>query len=124
MQRNIFCLTGICNKKLYRPVQNKKAEEKVHTKDVPQEKPSEQKTDIEQPAQKLKTASPQEQSQSAAANTITLNANNLAFAVNTNPLNETARKQGAQQGLTLLQPEKYPVLQCKITAARQWKTRQ
>ena len=91
------------------PGAEQKLEEKVHTKDVPQEKPSEQKTEIEQPAQKPKTASPQEQSQSAAANTIKLNANNLAFAVNTNPLNETARKQGAQQGLTLLQPEKYPV---------------
>lgn len=85
------------------------AEEKVQPKDAPQEKPSEQKTEIEQPEQKKKTALPQEQSQSAAANSITLNANNLVFAVNTNPLNETARKQGAQQGLTLLQAEKYPV---------------
>ena len=59
--------------------------------------------------QKPKTALTQEQSQSAAANSITLNANNLVFAVNTNPLNEAARKQGVQQGLTLLQPEKYPV---------------
>ena len=82
------------------------AEEKVQPEDAPQEKPSEQKTEIEQPEQ---TALPQEQSQSAAANRITLNANNLVFAVNTNPLNETARKQGAQQGLMLLRPEKYPV---------------
>ena len=91
------------------PGAEQKAEEKVQPKDVPQEKPSEQKTEIEQPVQKPKTALPQEQSQSAAANSITLNANNLVLAVNTNPLNETARKQGAQQGLTLLQPEKYPV---------------
>lgn len=91
------------------PGAEQKAEEKVQPKDAPQEKPSEQKTEIEQPEQKPKTASPQEQSQSAAANNITLNVNNLVFAVNTNPLNETARKQGAQQGLTLLQPEKYPV---------------
>ena len=91
------------------PGAEQKAEEKVQPKDAPQEKPSEQKTEIEQLAQKPKTALPQEKSQSTAANNITLNANNLVFAVNTNPLNETARKQGAQQGLTLLQPEKYPV---------------
>ena len=91
------------------PGAEQKAEEKVQPEDALQEKPSEQKTEIEQPEQKTKTALPQEQSQSAAANSITLNANNLVFAVNTNPLNETARKQGAQQGLTLLQPEKYPV---------------
>lgn len=91
------------------PGAEQKAEEKVQPKDMPQEKPSEQKTEIEQPVQKPKAALPQEQSQSTAANNITLNANNLAFAVNTNPLNETARKQGTQQGLTLLQPEKYPV---------------
>lgn len=91
------------------PGAEQKAEEKVQPEDALQEKPSEQKTEIEQPEQKKKTALPQEQSQSAAANSITLNANNLVFAVNTNPLNETARKQGAQQGLTLLQAEKYPV---------------
>lgn len=91
------------------PGAEQKAEEKVQTKDMPQEKPSEQKTEIEQPVQKPKAALPQEQSQSAAANSITLNANNLTFAVNTNPLNEMLRKQGAQQWLTLLQPEKYPV---------------
>lgn len=91
------------------PGAEQKAEEKVQPKDMPQEKPSEQKTEIEQPVQKPKTALPQEKSQRAAANSITLNVNNLVFAVNTNPLNETARKQGAQQGLTLLQPEKYPV---------------
>lgn len=91
------------------PGAEQKAEEKVQTKDMPQEKHSKQKTEIEQPVQKPKTALPQEKSQRAAANSITLNVNNLVFAVNTNPLNETARKQGAQQGLTLLQPEKYPV---------------
>ena len=67
------------------------------------------KTEVEHQEQKPKAALPQEQSQSAAANNITLNANNLTFAVNTNPLNETARKQGVQQGLTLLRSEKYPV---------------
>lgn len=91
------------------PGAEQKAEEKVQPKDAPQEKPSEQKTEIEQPVQKPKTALPQEKSQRAAANSITLNANNLTFAVNTNPLNETARKQGAQQGLMLLRQEKYPV---------------
>ena len=91
------------------PGAEQKVEEKVQPKDAPQEKTSEQKTEIEQPVQKPKAALPQEQSQSAVANIITLNANNLVFAVNTNPLNETARKQGVQQGLTLLQPEKYPV---------------
>lgn len=91
------------------PGAEQKAEEKVQPKDMPQEKPSEQRTEIEQPEQKPKAALPQEQSQSAAANNITLNANNLTFAVNTNPFNETARKQGVQQGLTLLKPEKYPV---------------
>ena len=91
------------------PGAEQKAEEKVQPENAPQEKPSEQKTEIEQPEQKPKTALSQEQSQSAAANIITLKANNLVFAVNTNPLNETARKQGAQQGLTLLRLEKYPV---------------
>lgn len=91
------------------PGAEQKIEEKVQPKDMPQEKPSEQKTEIEQPVQKPKAALPQEQSQRAAANSITLNANNLVFVVNTNPLNETARKQGVQQGLMLLRPEKYPV---------------
>lgn len=88
------------------PGAEQKIEEKVQPKDMPQEKPSEQKTE---PVQKPKAALPQEQSQRAAANSITLNANNLVFVVNTNPLNETARKQGVQQGLMLLRPEKYPV---------------
>lgn len=100
------------------PGAEQKAEEKVQTKDMPQEKHSKQKTEIEQPVQKPKTALPQEQSQSAAANSITLNVNNLVFAVNTNPLNETARKQGAQQGLTLLQPEKYPVFTVQNNSAQ------
>ena len=95
------------------PGAEQKAEEKVQPKDAPQEKPSEQKWLRQPPRPSLilapKAALPQEQSQSAAANIITLNSNNLVFAVNTNPLNETARKQGVQQGLTLLQPEKYPV---------------
>ena len=83
------------------PGAEQKVEEKVQPKDAPQEKTSEQKTEIEQPVQKPKAALPQEQSQSAAANIITLNANNLVFAVNTNPLNETARKQGVQQNPTV-----------------------
>lgn len=91
------------------PGAEQKAEEKVQPEDAPQEKPSEQKTDIELLVQKPKAALPQEKNQSAAANSITLNANNLVFAVNKNPLNETARKQGVQQGLTLLRQEKYPV---------------
>lgn len=92
------------------PGAEQKVEEKAPPQTAPQVKPSEVQT--QQASPKTETAPPQKQSQSiTAANNITLNANNLVFAINTNPLHEAARKQGAEHGFTLLQlpQNKYPV---------------
>lgn len=91
------------------PSTEQKVEEKAQPQTATQVKPSE--TQTRQTPSKTETAPTHQQSQTTTANNITLNANNLAFAINTNPLHEAARKQGEARGLTLLQlpQNKYPV---------------